>query len=172
MWSRHLRLCCYLWRFRQTQSCCEDAGLWTCAERLTADIRMPVASCVSLFFYSVGGGASSEARRAGQSSSRRGPKSHFPHGFPWHRFQARWNISIPIAHSPRVSRKYHNIVFGFPAYLVRFVRFRAYWFLAGWGAGDSKGGMKGRRRQICFDSAQGFLFAVYAAEFRKRHIKW
>lgn len=54
-----------------TQSCCSDAGLWTCVECLTADIRMPVASCVSLFFHSEGRGFQwSEESRAEQQQDR------------------------------------------------------------------------------------------------------
>ena len=50
--------------------------------------------------------ASSEARRAGQRRSRTGPKSRFPHGPSWHRFQAA-HISLEYYFSPHTQLEGH-----------------------------------------------------------------
>ena len=56
---------------------CSDACLWTRAECLMVDIRMPAASCVSLFFYSEARGFQwSEESRAAQEQE--GTKESFP----------------------------------------------------------------------------------------------
>lgn len=86
-------------------------------------------------------GASSEARRAGQSRSMKGPQSHFPHGPSWHRFQAA-RISLEYYSSPSTSLAPSHRAGGspttiiilyllFPVYQVRLGRWRADWFLAG-----------------------------------------
>lgn len=62
---------------RDTQSCCSDTCLCARAECLTTDIRMPAASCVSLFFYSEGRGCQwSEESRA--ELEQEGTEEPFP----------------------------------------------------------------------------------------------
>lgn len=124
VWSRRLCLSCYLRRVRQTHR----AAVQMPAREHVLSAWRPTSGCLLhlVFHYSfiLRAGAASEARGAGQSRSRRGLKSHFPHGPSWHRFQAAcisleyhsspytfpapWHAALGAIHSS------HNTAFGFP----------------------------------------------------------
>lgn len=66
VWSHHLSLSCYLWHVRHTEL------LFRCpfVQLLMADMRMPAASCVLLFFHCEGRSCCwSEASRAEQEGN-------------------------------------------------------------------------------------------------------
>lgn len=96
VWSRHLCLSCYLLHVRRTELLMNM--------RPASDSRHQDACCILCFIILLfrRPGACREARRAGQRRSRRGPKSHFPHGPSWHRFQAAC-ISLEYYSSPCTS---------------------------------------------------------------------
>lgn len=106
VWSHHLSLSCYLWHVRHTEL------LFRCpfVQLLMADMRMPAASCVLLFFHCEGRSCCwSEASRAEQS--RREMKSHFHHSPSWHRFQTAF-ISLEYFSNPFTSPALSNIAWG------------------------------------------------------------
>lgn len=88
VWSHHLSLSCYLWHVRHTEL------LFRCpfVQLLMADMRMPAASCVLLFFHSEGRSCCwSEASRAG--GKWRAISTTAPLDIDFRRHSSPWNIS-------------------------------------------------------------------------------
>lgn len=116
VWSLHLCLSCYPRRLRQTHR----AAVQMPACEHASSVWQPTSGCLLhlVFHYSfiLRAGASSEARRAGQSSSR--TKEPFPPRPLLTQISGCMPLPgillLAITHGSRVIHSHHNVVFGSP----------------------------------------------------------